>query len=167
MFVFMFAFLQQKMSGISDEQLGQIISTSFLIMSAVSAILPALVLQPLAKKLGRIKTHSYCLSIMTLAYLLVALFGHNTILLYLLMAIVGIGWAAMISLPFAIMSERVKAADMGLFMGLFNLSVVLPQLLVSLGVGLFISQFDDKSVVFYISATALCISSIAWFKVKE
>jgi len=52
-------------------------------------------------------------------------------------------------------------------MGLFNLSVVLPQLLVSLAIGLFISKVADKSLVFQISAVALAISALAWTKVQE
>ena len=87
--------------------------------------------------------------------------------LYGLMAFLGIGWAAVISLPFAIMSEKIEQSRMGLFMGLFNLSVVLPQLLVSLGIGLFISKAADKGLVFEVSAVALLVSAIAWFMVHE
>ena len=83
------------------------------------------------------------------------------------MALLGIGWSAIISLPFAIMSEKVEQSRMGLYMGLFNLSVVLPQLLVSLAIGLFISKVADKSLVFQISAVALAISALAWTKVQE
>ena len=56
---------------------------------------------------------------------------------------------------------------MGLFMGLFNLSVVLPQLIVSLGVSLAVSRADDKSIIFVISAVALALSALAWFLVSD
>ncbi|MGL1958047.1 MAG: MFS transporter [Colwellia sp.] len=167
MFVFIFAFLQDKLPSISADDLGKIIATSFLILSAVSAILPALVLEPLAKRIGRVKTHTYCLATMTLGYALVALFGSNTNTLYILMALLGIGWSAIISLPFAIISEKVEQSQMGLYMGLFNLSVVLPQLLVSMGIGLFINRVADKGLVFQISAVALAISTLAWTLVKD
>jgi len=167
MFVFIFAFLQDKLPNVSNDDLGKIIATSFLILSAVSAILPALVLEPLAKRIGRVKTHTYCLATMALGYALVVLFGANTQLLYLLMALLGIGWSAIISLPFAIMSEKVEQSRMGLYMGLFNLSVVLPQLLVSLGIGLFINKVADKSLIFEVCAISLAISAIAWMLVEE
>ncbi|MBL4910899.1 MAG: MFS transporter [Alteromonadaceae bacterium] len=167
MFVFIFAFLQDKLPNVSNDDLGKIIATSFLILSAVSAILPALVLEPLAKRIGRVKTHTYCLASMALGYALVVLFGANTQILYLLMALLGIGWSAIISLPFAIMSEKVEQSRMGLYMGLFNLSVVLPQLLVSLGIGLFINKIADKSLVFEVSAISLAISVLAWTLVKD
>ncbi len=167
MFVFIFAFLQEKMPSLTDDELGKVIAMSFLILSATAAFLPALVLEPLAKKIGRVKTHTWCLMTMTLGYGAVAMFGQQIEILYLLMAILGIGWSAIISLPFAIMSEKVEQSRMGLYMGLFNLSVVLPQLLVSLGVGLFINRIADKSLVFQVSAVALAISTIAWTKVSE
>jgi len=167
MFVFIIAFLQDKMPSLSDDDLGKVIAMSFLILSAVSALLPAFVLEPIAKKIGRVRTHTYCISSMAIGYGLIAMFGDVKVVLYLLMALLGIGWSAIISLPFAIMSEKVEQSRMGLYMGLFNLSVVLPQLLVSLAIGLFISKVADKSLVFQISAVALAISALAWTKVQE
>jgi len=167
MFVFIIAFLQDKMPSLSDDDLGKVIAMSFLILSAVSALLPAFVLEPIAKKIGRVKTHMFCIASMAIGYGLVAMFGDVKILLYTLMALLGIGWSAIISLPFAIMSEKVEQSRMGLYMGLFNLSVVLPQLLVSLAIGLFISKVADKSLVFQISAVALAISALAWTKVSD
>ena len=55
MFVFIIAFLQDKMPSLSDDDLGKVIAMSFLILSAVSALLPAFVLEPVAKKIGRVK----------------------------------------------------------------------------------------------------------------
>jgi len=81
--------------------------------------------------------------------------------------LLGIGWASTISLPFAIMSQKVDQAKMGLFMGLFNLSVVLPQLVASFGVGQAVSIAPDKSLIFIISTISLAISGILWFYVKE
>ena len=167
MFVFIFAFLQQKHPNINADDLGKIIATSFLILSAVSAILPALVLEPLVERIGRVKTHVLCLTTMAIGYELVVLFGANITILYWLMALLGIGWSAIISLPFAIMSEKVEQTRMGLYMGLFNLSVVLPQLLVSLGISLLINRVADKSSVFQVSAISLMLSALAWTMVSD
>ncbi|GHE78051.1 MFS transporter [Thalassotalea profundi] len=167
MFVFIFAFLQEKMPTLTDDDLGKVIATSFLILSAVSALLPAFILTPLAKRFGRVNVHIGCLTSMAIGYGLVAIFGMDKHVLFLLMALLGFGWASIISLPFAIMSEKVEQSKMGLYMGLFNLSVVLPQLLVSLGVGLFINNIADKSLVFQISAVSLAISALAWTQVKD
>jgi MFS family permease len=92
----------------------------------------------------------------------VYLFGHSTALLYLLMALMGIGWAAIVSLPFSIMSQRVDPSRIGLYMGVFNLSIVLPQLVVSLGVGSFVSRVADKGTIFVIGAVSLALAAFAW-----
>ncbi|NVK24283.1 MAG: MFS transporter [Gammaproteobacteria bacterium] len=167
MFVFTYAFLQQKMPELGTAQLGQTISYSFAILNAVAAVLPAIMLAPLAIKFGRIKVHAYALLATAAAYMLIAFIGYTPSIMYVLMALAGIGWSAVISLPFAIMSERVEQNKMGLYMGLFNLSVVLPQLVVSLGIGLFLNKVEDKSITYIVCSIAMFISAICWLMVKE
>jgi maltose/moltooligosaccharide transporter len=166
-FVFLIAFLQQEMPQLPDIELGRVGSISFLVLNAVGALLPAFVLMPLAQRIGRIKTHVICLAFMTAGYTGLYWQGSSPLQLYALMAVVGIGWAAIVSLPFAIVSQKVSQARMGLYMGLFNLSVVLPQLVVSLGVALLISRAPDKNIIFAISAASLALSTIAWSFVPE
>ncbi|MEM1146073.1 MAG: MFS transporter, partial [Pseudomonadota bacterium] len=167
MFVYLFAYVQQAMPALDDFAMGRVVSISFLILNAVAAVLPAFVLEPLTRRMGRVRTHVACLAVMTLGYVAALLVGGNSVLLYLCMALLGVGWAAIVSLPFAIMSEQVDQQRMGLFMGLFNLSVVLPQLVASLGVGIAISRAEDKGLVFAICAASLFISTLAWTRVAE
>ena len=98
--------------------------------------------------------------------LAIALFARTPGMLYVLMATVGIGWAAVVSLPFAIMSEKVDKRRMGYFMGLFNLSVVLPQLATT-GVGYVLKNAPDKSLLFLICGACLAVSSVLWLLVRE
>jgi hypothetical protein len=72
-----------------------------------------------------------------------------------------------VSLPFAIMTEKIDQSRTGFFMGIFNLSVVLPQLLVSLVVGTIIKNADDKNIIFIICGASLAISAVLWMLVKE
>lgn len=176
MFVFMFAyavqilFNTQDTTSLTEEQnneTGRIISYSFLILNAVGAILPAFVLEPLTKKFGRIAVQSACIFIMSLGYALIVMAGKTTEMLYLCMAICGIGWAAIVSLPFAIMSEKVNKHRMGLFMGIFNMSIVIPQLIVSLIIAQFINDAENKNLIFEVSAVSLFISALLWRWVKD
>lgn len=167
MFVYMIGFVEQRLKPITDDEIGMILSISFLILNAVGALLPAFVLEPITEKIGRVKTHIFSLFFMSAGYLGIVLFGNDKLLLWIMMAIAGIGWAAIVSLPFAIMSEKVSKGRMGFFMGIFNLSVVLPQLFVSLVIGYFIEQAHDKTIIFIISSATLFISSLMWFMVKE
>ena len=176
MFVYMFAYVQYKVYGYSDGasipeeisiQMGKVVTISFLIFNAIAAVLPAFVLEPVARKIGKVKTHFICIASMAVGYAFMLFFGFSPIIVYVIMAVLGIGWASTISLPFAIMSQQVDQAKMGLFMGLFNLSVVLPQLVASFGIGLAISEAGDKSLIFIISTITLAISAVLWMLVKE
>jgi hypothetical protein len=166
-FVFLVVYVQRSMTNISDIELGQIGAMSFLVLNAVGAALPVLVLKPLTEKIGRVKTHAGSLAIMTAGYVAMYLYGSTAMMIYALMAVIGIGWASMISLPFAIMSQETDKAEMGLYMGLFNLSVVLPQLVVSLGISLVVSRADDLRIIFLISAVALALSTVSWMRIRE
>ncbi|MBP7399623.1 MAG: MFS transporter [Chitinophagales bacterium] len=176
MFVFMFAYAAQilfnttensLLSDIDKNQIGKVIGYSFLILNAVGAFFPALVLEPLTRKFGRITVHSTALLVMSIAYLCIVLFGNTVPILYLCMALAGVGWAAIVSLPFAIMSEKVNKAKMGLFMGIFNMSIVIPQLVVSLIIAQFIQSAENKNLIFEVSAVSLFISFLLWRFVKE
>ncbi len=176
MFVYMFAYVQFKVfaypqgSTIPEEistQMGKVVTISFLVLNAVASILPAFILEPITRKIGKVKTHFICIASMAIGYLALLNFGFSAFVIYLIMAILGIGWASTISLPFAIISQQVDQSRMGLFMGLFNLSVVLPQLVASFGIGLAVSQAEDKSLIFIISTVSLTISAALWMMVKE
>ena len=90
----MFAFLSYRFTSLDDEGLGRTISISFLIMNAVAAVLPALVLQPLTNKFRRVNVHAACLAIMAVGYAAGYFIGYSTTTIYLLMAVIGVGWAA-------------------------------------------------------------------------
>lgn len=167
MFVYMFAYIQYQMPGLTDVNMGRVVSISFLVLNAIAAVLPAPVLEPLSAKIGRVRTHTLCIAIMTLGYAGLWFFGVNPTIIYLLMGVLGIGWAATVSLPFAIMSQKVDQSRMGMYMGLFNLSVVLPQLAASLGIGELISLADDKRVIFILCTLSLAISALGWMLIKE
>ena len=174
MFVYMFAFLEQKlpaMTGMSvadrNMRLGQMIGWSFFILNAVGAIWPAFMLEPMSKKLGRVRTHALMVAIMALGYFGIVFLASSAIMLYTMMCVLTLGWAAVVSLPFAIMSEKVDKSRMGFFMGIFNLSVVLPQLIASSLIGTIIKNASDKGIIFMISGASLAISAALWLFVSE
>ena len=167
MFIYMFAFLQYRLPTLDNDEVGRVIDIAFLILNGVAALLPAFLLEPLTRRIGRVRTHLLSIALMTLGYLGLWLLGTSANAIYFLMVIVGVGWSATISLVFAIMSQKVDPKKMGLYMGLFNLSVVLPQLVASLGVGEYLKDVHDKSLTFLICAICLGVSTLAWSMVKE
>jgi maltose/moltooligosaccharide transporter len=173
MFVYIIAFIQQKLipegaaAADATAQSGQIIAIAFAVLNTVGFLLPAFVLEPIAERIGRVKTHLISVGIMAAGYVAIAALVSSPLALYALMAVVGIGWGAIVSLPFAIMSEQVDRGRMGFYMGIFNLSVVLPQLLVSLVLGRVIQDAPDKAIIFLISGATLAASSVLWLLVRD
>lgn len=175
MFVYTFAYIKEVIMGFGttetltdtqNNEIGFITGISFAVLNTIGFLLPAFVLEPITEKIGRVKTHMLCIAIMSIGYVLVIFFGQSSSMLFVIMAVIGVGWAAVVSLPFAIMSETVDQSKMGMYMGLFNLSVVIPQLVAS-GLGGFIDGQESKTTIFIISAIALGISAVLWLFVKE
>jgi maltose/moltooligosaccharide transporter len=67
--------------------------------------------------------------------LLSVYFIQDPYLLLLTMVGVGIAWASILAMPYAILSNSIPAARMGVYMGLFNAFIVLPQMAASIGFG--------------------------------
>jgi maltose/moltooligosaccharide transporter len=172
MFVFTYGFIQTHIipAGLAqadaNAQSGQIIAYSFAVLNTVGFLLPALVLAPVARRIGRVNTQALCIAIMAGGYFLIASFARTPAMLYALMAVVGIGWSAIVSLPFAIMSDKVDKSRMGFFMGLFNLSVVLPQLM-STGVGYVLKGAGNNSLLYVMCGVSLAVSAALWCLVKD
>jgi len=167
MFIYFFAFVDFRMPEISNEEVGTVVNWSFFSLNLIAAIIPVLALEPLANKFGRVKTHATSLVIMAVGYFGIFLMGNSPYTIYVLMIVVGIGWASIISLPFAIMSQKIAQNQMGLYMGLFNLSVVLPQLVSSFAVGDIVEAVDNKSYLLIVCTATVAFSALAWYLVKE
>jgi maltose/moltooligosaccharide transporter len=96
---------------------------------AFSFVLPAV-----ARALGRKTTHSLCLLAGALGLLSVAVI-HGKYLLLLSMSGVGIAWASTLSMPYAILSGSLPPEKTGVYMGIFNFFIVIPEIVASLGFG--------------------------------
>jgi len=91
-------------------------------------------LPPLARRLGRKNTHSLCLSCGALGLISVA-FIHHPNLLLLPMAGVGIAWASILSMPYSVLAGALPPERTGVYMGIFNFFIVLPEIMASLFFG--------------------------------
>ncbi|HAW58212.1 MAG TPA: MFS transporter [Bacteroidales bacterium] len=167
MFVYSFAFLEQRFNVDDEEYLGQIIGWMFFILNAVGSLFPIFLLEPLARKIGRVRTHYLSLLTMSLGYFLIAFYIRSPQAMYAVFILLSLGWAAVVSLPFAIMTEKVAKNKTGFFMGIFNLSVVLPQLVTSFVLGHYIEKAADKTLIYQIAAISLFVSALLWVLVKE
>ena len=111
-------------------------------------------LPPLARTLGRKHTHSICLTLGGLG-LLGVLLMHNKYLLLLSMAGVGIAWASTLSMPYAMLAAVLPPRRIGVYMGIFNFFVVLPEILASLFFGLIMRHLLHDNRIYAIAAGGL------------
>ncbi|MCF8364661.1 MAG: MFS transporter [Bacteroidales bacterium] len=158
----------EKLTGVAqtaDSSIGNIVSLGFLILNFIGAVFP-IALQAISKRIGRVKTYISALSFTAIGYFYIAFLGTIETDFYIGMMLAGIGWSAVISIVFAIMSERVNPLKMGLFMGVFNLAVVLPQMM-SNGVANVIKQTNDYQLLYIFCGLFIVTSVIFWVFVKE
>nr|MBP9581399.1 MFS transporter [Ignavibacterium sp.] len=148
-----------------DTTTGNIVSLGFLILNAVGAVFPA-VLSIVAKRIGRVRTYTAALAFSAIGYFYIAFFGRYEANFYFGMFLTGIGWSAVISIVFSIVTERVNQNKMGLFMGIFNLAVVLPQMM-SQGVANIISDTQNFQLLYILCGVFITFSVFFWFFVKE
>lgn len=88
----------------------------------------------LTQRWSRQRVHGFCLGCGGLG-LLSLITIHNPYLLLVAMLAVGIAWASILSLPYAMLVGAIPAKRQGIYMGIFNLFIVVPQILVSLSFG--------------------------------
>jgi MFS family permease len=167
MFIYSIAFFEQRFETTDADFLGSMIGWSFFILNAVGAIFPIVFLEPLSKKIGKVRTQVISVASMSVGYFLIVLFVKDAVTMYAIFVLLSLGWAAVVSLPFAIMSEKVNKKKMGFFMGIFNLSVVIPQLIASFVLGFFIQNAANKTIIYEISAISLAVSALLWLLVKD
>jgi maltose/moltooligosaccharide transporter len=101
---------------------------------SVVTLLFSFVLPFIADKLGRKLTHSLCLLAGAIGLLSVN-FIHDKNLLFGSMVGVGIAWASILSMPYAMLSGSLPKEKVGIYMGIFNFFIVLPEIIASLGFG--------------------------------
>ncbi|MGA2169829.1 MAG: MFS transporter [Terracidiphilus sp.] len=88
----------------------------------------------LARRFGRKATHALCLICGGLGLLSVAVI-HSKFPLLLSMTGIGIAWASTLSMPYSILSGSLPEGKTGVYMGIFNSFVVIPEIVASLGFG--------------------------------
>jgi maltose/moltooligosaccharide transporter len=105
----------------------------FAMYSAVCFVF-SFALPAMAQVFGRKWTHSLCLACGALGLLAVAVI-QNKYLLLLSMTGVGIAWASILSIPYAILAGSLPQEKTGVYMGIFNFFIVIPEIAASLGFG--------------------------------
>jgi len=113
-------------SSVAYQKAGNWVGGLFGIYNGVSAVY-ALLLPAIAMKIGRKLTHSVSLTAGGLG-LISIYFIHDPMWLIVPMIGVGIAWASILAMPYAILAGAIPAHKMGIYMGVFNFFITLPQI---------------------------------------
>lgn len=142
---------------------GNWVGVMFAVYNGLSA-LAAFALPVLARATSRKACHAVCLAVGGLS-LASVFFIHDKHLLMIPMLGVGLAWASVLTMPYAILAAALPANRMGYYMGLFNFFVVIPQVVSGLVLGYFTKHFFGNHAVFtlvlggvsMLIAAALCV----------
>lgn len=141
----------------------------------------AIPIAKMAEIRGNKRVHAASLFFMAFAYLLISLFP-NKVTVFASMGLAGIGWASTLALPFAMLSKYIKEGTEGSAMGIFNIFISAPQVLVCTLLAWFINisvykvntdagswQLTNNhwEYAFLFGAAMLIISAIITLSIKE
>src|SRR6476659_4156127 len=113
---------------------GNWVGVLFAVYNGVAAIAALALLPPLARSVGKARTHMICLLFGAAGYLSFLLIGDPKMLIVSEIGI-GIAWASILAMPYAILASSLPQRKLGIYMGLFNVFIVVPQLLVATVMG--------------------------------
>jgi len=128
----------------------------------------ALAMPKIAEQIGKKRLHMLCLFLGGIGLLSVGVVS-NKWMLFLSMAGVGMAWASIVSMPYAMIADDIPAKQMGIFMGLFNMFIVIPEIIAALGFGWVMSEIFDNTKLYGIltGGVLLLIASALTMRVRE
>jgi len=149
------------------QEAGDWVGILFGIYNGVSAVI-ALSLPKIAKHLGRRATHAIALAIGGLSFLSFAIVP-NADLLIIPMIGIGIAWGSILAMPYAMLANSLPPKQMGMFMGLFNMSITIPQIINGVFGGLILQYVfhDNPMNSILMAGVFMILGSGATFLVQD
>jgi maltose/moltooligosaccharide transporter len=111
------------------------------------AALAAIFVPAIARRLGCRLSHLINMTIGGIG-LISFIFIQDPKLLLVSMIGVGIAWGSILSLPYALLSSNLPSHKMGIYMGIFNFFIVIPQLVAASVLGLILREFFDLQSIY-------------------
>ena len=165
--------LAQHLAGTSDtassayNEMGNWVGVLFGFYNGFAALF-AFLLPVIAAKTSRPLTHLICLFAGGLGLISFFLFT-DKYLLILSMAGIGLAWASILSLPYSMLTASLPSHKMGVFMGIFNFFIVIPQILAATLLGFFTKHLFEGQAIYTIvlGGAAMIIAGILNLRLKE
>ena len=154
-------------NSLAFQEAGDWVGILFGIYNGVSAII-ALSLPMIAKRLSKKVTHAIALCIGGVSLLSFLVFSDPN---YLIIPMIGIGiaWGSILAMPYAMLASSIPPKRMGIYMGLFNMSITIPQIVSGVFSGLILKYFFDGNPILSIvmAGGSMFLGAIAALFIKE
>jgi maltose/moltooligosaccharide transporter len=147
---------------------GDWVGIIFGVYNLVSAFVALFVLPYIAKQIGRRKTHALSLILGGIG-LISMYFMPNKESLIFSMILVGFAWASILAMPYAILAGSIQPKKMGVYMGIFNFFIVIPQIVNALIGGPLVKYVYGNHAIYAIvmSGISFLIAAFLVIKVKD
>lgn len=122
----------------------------------------------LARRFGRKRTHIFCL-LCGAAGLMAVILMHSKYMLLFSMVGVGIAWASTLSMPYAILAAILPSNRIGVYMGIFNFFVVVPEILASLFFGFIMVHFlhNNRMLAVVAGGVSMLVAALLMQRVED
>ena len=153
-------------SSASYSDAGNWVGVLFGVYNGVSAIY-ALILPAIASRLGKKKTHAGSLLIGGISLISIYFIPSKTGLLAPMVGI-GMAWGSILAMPYAILASTLPARKMGVYMGIFNFFITIPQIVNGLLGGLLLKYFFHGNAIFSLvmAGIFMLFSSLSMMRVR-
>lgn len=137
-------------------------------VQAVGSLLWALVLPFLEKHFGNKGAYAISLVVGAIGFISIGMV-HNQYVLFGSYLLIGAAWAAMLALPFTILTNSLKGGNIGYYLGLFNCTICLPQIIAALLGGLILKYIcaDAQVGMLVVAGVLLLFGAVSVALVKE
>ena len=137
-------------------------------VQAVGSLLWAAFLPKLEHWFGNKGAYAISLVVGALGFISV-FFVSNAYVLWISYALIGAAWAAMLALPFTIVTNAIKGGNMGYYLGLFNCTICIPQIVAALCGGLLLKYIcaHVQAGMLVVAGVLLLLGAASVFAIKE
>ncbi|HVO35730.1 MAG TPA: MFS transporter [Gemmatimonadales bacterium] len=139
----------------------------FAAYNGIAAVV-AFAIPVLARKTSRKVAHAICLVCGALGYLSVYLIAEPG---WLLVSFVGVGiaWASILSMPYAILTGSLPPSKMGYYMGVFNFFIVIPQIIAAAVLGLCVGRLFGGQAIYalVVGGASLLLAAALTLRVRD
>ena len=124
----------------------------------LSSMVFALVLTFIAKKININRKWVHMLSLFMGGFgFLGMLYAEDQTMLHWCFILIGFSWGSILSMPYAMLSSAIDEEKMGLYMGLFNMFIVIPQIIAAIGLTFIYTTFIGESAINAMTLAGICL----------